>query len=505
MAKTLGAFFSLYLATLILLLSSGLFNTYLGLRLTAQSVSEVWVGAMIASYYFGLVLGARFGHQLIIQVGHIRAYAACAALTTVTVLVMILVHDLWFWLGLRFVAGVSMVCLFVAIESWLNEQTENASRGTVFAFYMVATCSGTVLGQLTLGLFPDLDYQPLVFVAICCVLSLMPITLTRRLHPALQVPAPLALRYYLARVPMSMTVLFVAGMLNGAFYGLAPVYGLQHGMDNHQVGVFLAASLAAGLIFQWPLGWLADRTSRVRLIRVGALVLVALGVPLWGWLQFPYPALVAFSVVLGIVQFTLYPMGTSFANDNVDPERRVGLSALLYMVYGVGACLGPLLAGVLMRVWGSDVYFVFVSACSAILVLFIREQRVKGDHVSPDAPTQFVPMADTLQNAHVMAVLDPRVDIERDISHDPVLDEDISPSNESATEETAAAVDPSVAGGAGQAADACAPPDVAVRPAASAASAGKQQHDGADGQGNTQPLDPGQPLPKYAGPNQGAD
>src|SRR6185312_11934985 len=40
MAKTIGAFFSLYLATLILLLSSGLFNTYLGLRLTELSVSE---------------------------------------------------------------------------------------------------------------------------------------------------------------------------------------------------------------------------------------------------------------------------------------------------------------------------------------------------------------------------------------------------------------------------------------------------------------------------------
>jgi hypothetical protein len=28
-------------------------------------------------------------------------------------------------------------------------------------------------------------------------------------------------------------------------------------------------------------------------------------------------------------------------------------------------------------------------------------------------------MADTLQNSPVMAVLDPRVDVERDVSHDP--------------------------------------------------------------------------------------
>lgn len=419
MTKSIGAFFSLYLATLFLLLSSGLFNTYIGLRLTRMSASEVWVGAMIAVYYLGLVLGARFGHRLIIGVGHIRTYASCAALVTITVLAMVLVEDLWVWLGLRFVAGIAMVSLFIAIESWLNEQTENAARGTVFAIYMVASCLGTVLGQLSLGLFHELNAAPLVFVAICSVLSLIPVTLTRGVHPALQVPAPLALRFYLARVPMSMTVLFITGMLTGAFYGLAPVYGLQHGMDNQQVGVFIAVSVAAGLVFQWPLGWLADRISRVRMIRYGAVLLVLLGVPLWGWLSFPYWALVVFSAVLGVVQFTLYPMGVAFANDNVPTDRRVGLSALLYMVYGVGACLGPLLAGVLMRYWGGDIYFVFVSGCAAILVAFIRERRVKGSHLSEDAPTQFVPMADTLQNSSVMAVLDPRADIERDVSHEP--------------------------------------------------------------------------------------
>jgi MFS family permease len=432
MAKTIGAFFSLYLATLILLLSSGLFNTYLGLRLTELSVSEVWVGAMIASYYLGLVLGARYAHRLIIQVGHIRTYAACAAAVTVTVLVMILLDDLWVWLGLRFVAGMAMVSLFVAIESWLNEQTENASRGMVFALYMVATGLGTVLGQLVLGLFPALDDGPLVFVAICSVLSLMPIALTRRVHPALQIPAPLAWRYYVSRVPLSLTVLFVAGMLNGAFYGLAPVYGLHQGMDNRQVGIFIAVSIAAGLVCQWPIGWLADRVSRVRLIRLGALLLCLLGVPLWGWLHFPYPVLILFAAVQGIVQFTLYPMGAAFANDNVAPERRVGLSALLYMVYGVGACIGPLLAGALMRGWGGSLYFVFISVCSAVLVAFVREQRVTGAHLSGDAPTQFVPMADTLQNSHVMAVLDPRVDVERDVSHDPVAPEE--PPTEAALE-----------------------------------------------------------------------
>src|SRR3546814_15952609 len=81
---TIASFFALYFTALLLLTGSGLFNTYMGLRLTASSVSELWVGGLIAVYYLGLVFGARIGHKLILRVGPIRAYAAMAALTTVT-------------------------------------------------------------------------------------------------------------------------------------------------------------------------------------------------------------------------------------------------------------------------------------------------------------------------------------------------------------------------------------------------------------------------------------
>lgn len=175
MVQMVAAFFSLYLATLLLLVGSGLFNTYLGLRLTAQGVSEIWIGGLIAVYYLGLVFGARIGHRIIIQVGHIRAYTATAAIVTVTILALALIDNLWTWLGLRFVAGIAMVTQFMVLESWLNEQTENHQRGRVFAFYMVFSGLGTVLGQLSLTLFPTLNYQPLIFVAICSSLCLIPI------------------------------------------------------------------------------------------------------------------------------------------------------------------------------------------------------------------------------------------------------------------------------------------------------------------------------------------
>src|SRR5690606_25182091 len=81
-----------------------------------------------------------------------------------------------------------------------------------------------------------------------------------------------------------------------------------------------------------------------------------------------------------------------------------------------GACVGPLVAGLLMREFGTSMYFVFLSVCALVLVGFVRPQRVTGAHLSQDAPTQFVPMSDSLQSSNVVANLDPRVDVGSDVS-----------------------------------------------------------------------------------------
>ncbi|MDH0736517.1 MFS transporter [Achromobacter spanius] len=436
MLATLSSFSSLYFATLLMLIGTGLFNTYMGLRLTAQSVSEVWIGALIAGYYLGLVCGARLGHKLIIRVGHIRAFVACAAIATSMILAQTLVDSMPLWLVFRLISGVVMVTEFMVIESWLNEQTENHQRGRVFSVYMVVSGLGTVLGQLALTAYATLDLRPLTLVAMCLVLCLVPIAVTARSHPPTPLPAPLDIRFFMRRVPLSMTVLFVAGNLSGAFYGLAAVYGAKYGLTTSQAAIFVAAAVTAGLLSQWPMGWLSDRINRAGLIRFNALLLVLLPTVMWGWLTLPYWALVALSCVFGILQFTLYPLGAAFANDHVESERRVSLSAVLLMTYGVGACIGPMVAGLLMSLAGPSMYYVFISACALILVWQVRPTRVTGAHQVDEAPTHFVPMPDTLQSSPAAAVLDPRVDPEIDIAMEMVQPDPAAATVSAASEPT---------------------------------------------------------------------
>ncbi|EKA33097.1 MFS transporter, partial [Pseudomonas aeruginosa] len=125
MFSPLVTFPALYTATLLMLAGSGLFTTYIGLRLTQEGAGDLWVGGLMASYYFGLVCGGKFGHKLIASFGHIRSYVACAGIATVTVLLHALVDQLEVWLLLRFITGAVMMNQYMVIESWLNEQAES--------------------------------------------------------------------------------------------------------------------------------------------------------------------------------------------------------------------------------------------------------------------------------------------------------------------------------------------------------------------------------------------
>lgn len=372
MFATLASFSSLFAATTAMHLAMGLFNVYIGLKLSSEGVSELWIGALMSAFYVGLVLGGRIGHMMIIRTGHVRAFAAAAAASSVMVLTQTLVEDRYVWLFLRAVAGGTVAVQFIVLESWLNEQIENENRGRVFSVYLVLSGIGIAIGQMAITLYPTLDLRPLTLVAICHVVGLIPVVWTVRLHPGPQLPAPLDFGYFFGRAPAALLTMFLAGNITSAFYSLAPVYMVGIAFDTAEVAAFMSVAVFAGLLAQWPIGWLSDRVSRNHLIFLNGVVLTLVSVVLWGWLVVPYWLLLTLAAISGAVQFTLYALAGSYANDMVTPERRVGLSAVLLMSYGLGACLGPLICGFIMRAAGVNMFYVFMTGCSVLLMLNTR-------------------------------------------------------------------------------------------------------------------------------------
>lgn len=418
------SFRALYFAALMMLIGSGLLSTYLALRLSADQVDSLWVGALMAANYFGLALGGKIGHRLIARVGHIRAYATCAGIVGAAVLGHGLVSFLPAWLFLRVIVGLGMMCQYMVIESWLNEQADAKHRGAVFSGYMIASYLGLVLGQLILVVHPQLGPELLMLVAMCFALCLVPVALTRRIHPAPLRPAPMEPRFFIKRVPQSLSTVLGSGLIVGSFYGLAPLYASKQGLSTEQVGIFMGVCIFAGLLVQWPLGWLSDRYDRAVLIRSVAIGLAVASLPLAILPGVPLPVLFAAGFLVSLLQFCLYPLAVAFSNDHVESERRVSLTAMLLVTYGVGASIGPLAAGVLMKAFGDQMLYAFFTFFALVLVWRIRPKAVTGLHQVVDAPLSHVAMP--AASSPLAAALDPRVDeqVVQDQMQTPVAAED---------------------------------------------------------------------------------
>lgn len=409
MAATIRSFSSLYLATLLMVLAAGLLTTYLGLRLAHMDVARIWIGGMMSAYYLGLVLGSKVGHRLIARVGHSRAFTASAGVVTASALGHALVDQLEVWLVLRLIVGMCMMCQYMVLESWLNEQADSKNRGTIFASYMIVSYLALVLGQGAMSLNPELTIQPLLFVAMCFALCVVPLALTRRIHPQPLKPAPLQIKIFWQKVPQSLTTIAMAGVIVGSFYGLAPAFAASQGLDNQQVAAYMATTVFAGLLAQWPMGKLSDRVRRSRLIRtnaaiLGCIVLAIALLPLSGTPQ------LVLTFLFGVFAFTLYPLGTALANQNIDQSQRVALSATILLTFGLGASIGPLLASAGMQLLGPRMLYGFMALVA--LVLFIRLQHVNYQQKQAEQiqARDYVMSSGDLVGSPLAAALDPRVD-----------------------------------------------------------------------------------------------
>lgn len=410
MRKTLGVFLPLYTTTLLMLLGSGLLTTYISLRLSSANVTGFLIGAITAANYVGLVVGAKVGHFLIARVGHIRAYVACAGITTAAVLGHGLTEYLPAWVVLRLIIGLCMMCQYMVLESWLNDQAETSQRGVVFGTYMVATYLGLSLGQVVLMLQSDLGLSTLLVIALCFALCLVPIALTTRTNARHMSPAPLELKYFVRTIPKLLATALVVGMGVGSFYGLAPVYASQQHFSTQQTGLFMALAIFAGLVAQFPLSWLSDRYNRTLLLRCNALLLLVAVLPLALLPKVALPLLLTLSFISSMAQFTLYPLMVALANDMIEPERRVSLSASLLMAYGVGASIGPLAVGALIEPLGGNILYAFFALCAVMIVSLSRSVKQDQSQFVQDAPVPHIATPDSLASSPLASALNPTFD-----------------------------------------------------------------------------------------------
>ncbi len=386
----------------LLLLGHGLLNTLLTLRGVAEGYSTGMIGLLMSGYFAGFLIGTWLAPSLIRRIGHIRTFAFYAALAAVAVLVHVLIVNPWVWLALRVLYGVSLVTLYMVIESWLNAQVSGEKRGQVFALYMAVNLGALAAAQQLLSLDTPMNFTLFALAAILNSSALMPITLTRQAQPALpDMPATDLLQ--LARIaPLPLMAAGISGLTLGGFWGLAPVYASQVGFDAAGVGLLMSITILGGAVLQWPIGLFSDKHDR----RVVLLWVVAIAAVL----ALVITPILSGSLLLGLMflwgglAFSIYSIAVAQMVDQLHPDEILSGSSGLLLANGFGAAFGPVVAGGLMHLFGHIALPLFFAVSLGILAIysFWRPRRVVDLVTEPHG--HFTPM---LRTSHTVLELMP--------------------------------------------------------------------------------------------------
>jgi len=350
----------------LLFAGNGLFQTLLPIRAGQEGYSTTLIGLLGTAYFGGFAVGCFVGPRLIMAVGHVRAFAGLTALLTAALLAFPLYVDVAFWGMMRFVSGICLAVLYIVVESWLNDTSTNANRGRVLSAYIIVTNIVTMAGQLLVNSFDTREASLFLLVAMLICLSIVPLTLTPTPTPTPIPSAKLNLRKLYAVTPVGAVGCLLAGMAEGAFWSLGPVFAQGRGMVTADIALLMAAFVFGGTLSQWPLGWVSDKIDRRIVIAVLSFGTVLSGLAIgFDILPAKFQTL-TLAVVHGALMIPIYALCISHANDNVPNSRMVETSGGLLLAFSVGATIGPLAAATFMGGDRAGGLFVFIG-----LVLFL--------------------------------------------------------------------------------------------------------------------------------------
>jgi MFS family permease len=424
--QVFAAILPLLISLGILVLGNGLFSTLLAVRMGIEDFPVDRIGLIMAAYSVGFVLGTLRCPVVVERVGHIRAFAALAAVAAISALVHAIVIDPIVWLLLRVVAGFCLAGLFTITESWINASSSNTVRGQVLSVYMTINYLSYGASQSLLTVIDPGGFQIFSLVAILVALSLVPLALSRTQSPGSIGTRRLRMIEIIRISPLGVAGCIGAGLINGAFGSMAPVYVQARGGSVEDVGLFMMVAIFSGFVMQFPMGRLSDRFDR-RTVFLGAIAGVSAAALALAFAN-NVPNVV-FAVMLGLyggLSYSIYPIALAHANDFMRAEEIVPASAGLLLMFGVGSAAGPILASHAMGLAGFSGLFLYIGAIAGMLALFTLYRMTARQAKPLEEQGAFVPMPQTTTTPIAME-LNPRAEAANEDSAQLAFDFDTAP------------------------------------------------------------------------------
>jgi len=403
MLRVLVSSWALFFGLFLLMIGNGMQGTLLGLRGAIEGFSAVEMSYVMSAYFAGFLFGSRMAPVMIRRVGHIRVFSAMASLVSAVLILYPTITDPVAWFVLRILFGFCFSCVYVTAESWLNNAATNENRGQSLSVYTIVVMAGVVAAQYMILLGDPSGFVAFILPSVLVSLAVAPILLSVTPIPAFEGTKRMSVLEAYRFSPLSAVGAFLTGGIFAAQFGMTAVYGTEAGLTTPQIAVFVSAFYIGGLLFQFPVGWVSDRSDRRLLIM---LLAFGTGVSAVGALAFAsvFPVLVVTSFFIGGFSNPLYPLLIAYMNDYLEVDDMAAGSGALIFLNGVGAIAGPIAAGYMMDLFGPGLFWVFIGGTAVLLgvyALYRMSRRASPD--SADENVTYAPVSPIATNVAVGA------------------------------------------------------------------------------------------------------
>jgi MFS family permease len=374
--------------------------------LAHQGLDAPRAGLFSAAQWAGMFAGLLSAPRLVERFGA-RRTVLLALTATVIAFASIRALSWPLWIVPGFLIGLGMGLRWIANETWLYRLVPADASGRVVGMHETLIAVAGVIGP-ALAAWYGVD-GPIIFVAgaACTSIAAIPLwlagsdaadatndantqssQLARASRPnkiledtesdeaADALPASPSAQYAAGKqasgidplIALGMVVVVVGGLGDGALFGLFPLFANGRGLSITQTATLLTYFGVGGMVLQFTVGWLADRTGLATAVMVCAAI-SALSIVSFGLAAPASWLLSASALLLGGLNSAFLTLGV-YAAASSAKAALIRNMRLISLTFCASSIVGPLLAGFAMKALGNDMLIGQLALASGALAVY---------------------------------------------------------------------------------------------------------------------------------------
>ncbi|PHR56988.1 MAG: hypothetical protein COA43_12785 [Robiginitomaculum sp.] len=290
------------------------------------------------------------------------------------------------WFLVRLVQSSAFAILFVVVETWINQLAPDHLRGRILGMYGTALAGGFGIGSgiaVFVATFTGIESWPTYLIGgSLFLIGLVPFIFLKGATNVVPPPKehagfkPIIIIVFAAPSLMACGIVF--GAIEQLIFHFIPVYVTRLGNTEHMGRMLLLVATIGNALFQYPMGMLADRVNREKLMLglmgvafIGPIFMVMAGdhFVLLGCLLFLYVGLAT----------AIYTVGLVLLAERFHGPRIAAANAAFIFAYAVGSLIIPPVSGIMMDIFVPYGFMWTLAGlgCAGFSVVFVRKLMKK--------------------------------------------------------------------------------------------------------------------------------